>query len=74
VTITDSTLGAVIYYTTDGTTPPTASRLYIGPITVSTTQTIKAMAVASGYSNSAVTSATYTIAAATPVFLPKGGT
>jgi hypothetical protein len=66
--------GAAIYFTTDGTPPTTASRLYSGPITVSMTQTIKALAVNSGYSNSAVTTATYTIATATPVFSPKGGT
>ena len=74
ITITDSMPGASIYFTTDGTSPTTASNLYSGPITVLATQTIKAMAVASGYSNSAVNSATYTIAAASPVFSPKGGT
>ena len=74
ITITDSMPGVSIYFTTDGTSPTTASNLYSGPITVLATQTIKAMAVASGYSNSAVNSATYTIAAASPVFSPKGGT
>jgi hypothetical protein len=74
VTITDVTAGAAIYYTSDGTTPTTASNLYGGPVTVSSTQTLKAMAVASGYGNSAVGSAAYTIVAATPVFSPKGGT
>ena len=74
ITITDSMPGASIHFTTDGTTPTTASNLYSGPITVLATQTIKAMAVASGYSNSAVSTATYTIGAASPVFSPKGGT
>ena len=73
VTITDATTGAAIYYTTNGTTPTTASTLYTGPVTVSSTETLKAIAVASGYSNSAVATATYTIAAKTPVFSPKGG-
>jgi len=35
VTLSDSTPGALIYYTIDGTTPTTASNLYAAPITVS---------------------------------------
>jgi hypothetical protein len=61
VTISDATAGATIYYTVDGTTPTTSSTLYTGPISVATTTTIQAMAVASGLSTSAVASATYTI-------------
>jgi hypothetical protein len=61
VTISDTTAGATIYYTTDGSTPTTASAKYTGAIVVSVTTTIKAVAVASGFSNSSVVSATYTI-------------
>jgi len=63
VTITTATTGATIYYTMDGSTPTKASQQYTAPITVSTTETIYALASASGRKDSAVTSASYTIAA-----------
>jgi len=61
VTINDATSGATIYYTTNGTTPTTSSPVYSGPITVSATETVEAIATASGYTTSAVGSAIYTI-------------
>jgi Chitobiase/beta-hexosaminidase C-terminal domain len=61
ITIADATTGAVIYYTKDGSTPTTYSTKYSGPIPVSSTTTIKAMATASGMTNSAVATASYTI-------------
>ena len=76
VAISDATSGATIYYTTNGTTPTTSSARYTGPITVSSTETLQAMAAATADTNSAVASATYTIIAtvATPTFSPGGGT
>jgi len=75
VIISDSTPGATIYYTTDGTTPTTSSTNYTGAITVSVTQTIEAIAVETGFTNSAVASAAYTISTVlpTPTFSPAGG-
>jgi hypothetical protein len=61
VTISDTTAGATIRYTTDGTTPTASSTQYTAPITVSTTETVSAIALASGLTTSAVASATYTI-------------
>lgn len=76
VTISDATSGAAIYYTTDGTTPTTSSKLYTGPITVGATQTIEAVAIASGGSLSPIGKAGYTIVlpTAVPVISPASGT
>lgn len=70
VTISDSTSGATIYYTTDGTTPTTSSTVYTGSFVASGTTTVQAIAVASGYSKSAVASAIYTITAAAKTVAP----
>jgi uncharacterized repeat protein (TIGR03803 family) len=77
VTISDATSGATIYYTTNGSTPTTSSTKYTGAITVSVTETLEAIAVASGEANSTTASATYTIQAptvATPIYSPAVGT
>jgi hypothetical protein len=75
VTITDSTPTAQIFYTTDGTTPSTASNLYTAPFTISTTQTIRAVAAGPGLLASTVSSETYTFInqVPTPTFNPVPG-
>lgn len=61
VEINCTTDGATIYYTTDGNDPTTSSSVYSSAIPVSSTTTIKAIAVKDGMNNSQVASATYTI-------------
>ena len=61
VTISTTTADATIYYTTDGTDPTTSSSVFSSPIAISTTTTVKAMAVKAGMNNSEVATATYAI-------------
>ncbi len=79
VTLSDSTSGATIFYTLDGSQPGTSAggstQQYNGPLTVSSTETIKALATASGMTTSGTGSATYNIETqvATPTFSPAAG-
>jgi nucleoid-associated protein YgaU len=64
VTLSTSTEGAQIRYTTDGSSPSAASgTVYSGPIKVSSTTTIRAIATKTGLQDSPVVSATFTIKA-----------
>ena len=76
VTLTSATGGATIYYTLDGSTPSTDSTQYSGPISISQDTTIKAIASASGYVQSSVSSATFTFSNQAPAvtFSPAAGT
>lgn len=67
VTISCTTTGATIYYTTDGTTPTTSSSVYSSAIAISETTTVKAYAVKANMIDSEVATATYTIQAAPTV-------
>ena len=60
VTISCSTSGASIYYTTDGTTPTANSQPYTSAITLTETTTLKAIAYDSENNASGVATATYT--------------
>jgi hypothetical protein len=62
VTIASSTTGATIRYTTNGSNPTsTTGTMYSGPITIASTTTLKAIAYKSGMTDSAVSTAAYTI-------------
>ena len=83
VTITDSTGGSTICYTTDGstptaTTPGTCSHgtTYSTPVAITATGTVlQAIGTESGYLNSAIQSATYTLTVSpAPTFSPVAGT
>lgn len=54
VSLSCATAGATIHYTIDGSTPTTSSPIYTTPFTVSSTTTIKAMAVATGLETSLI--------------------
>lgn len=74
LTITDSTRGAAIFYTTNGDLPTTSSKKYGGPFNVTADETIRAIAEVKGWSQSADTSGNYTFAKTTsPVISPDGG-
>jgi uncharacterized repeat protein (TIGR03806 family) len=76
VVMSSATAGATIYYTTNGSTPTTASAVYNPntPPQVGATATVQAIAAKSGLSNSTVTAATYTITGSTPYGMPTRGT
>ena len=73
VELTCNTDGATIYYTTNGDTPTSSSTPYSSAITVNASQTIKAIAVKGGLTDSDIASATYTLKCATPtISVPSG--
>jgi len=61
VALSSATDGAIIYYTTDGSTPTTSSTIYSAPFSVSSDTVVKAIAVKDGYANSQVARANYDI-------------
>ncbi|WP_109485818.1 chitobiase/beta-hexosaminidase C-terminal domain-containing protein [Occallatibacter savannae] len=65
VKLTSQTPDAVIYYTTDGSTPTPASNQYTRPITVASSETIRAIAVSPTLGTSVVSGTSYVIQAST---------
>lgn len=61
VSMTSSTSGAAIYYTTDSTTPSAASTKYSASVAFTADTTIKAIAIADGLENSPVSFAKVSI-------------
>lgn len=56
VTLTTSTSGATIYYTLDGSTPTASSSVYAAPFLLDSNVTLRAIATASGETDSTVAS------------------
>ena len=66
LTATDNNPGTSIYFTTNGSTPTSASTRYTAPISIATTTTLKFIAFDAAGNSSAIGSETYTIAAGPP--------
>jgi hypothetical protein len=64
VSLTCVTDGSTVYYTTDGSTPTTNSNVYSAPFTVTDPMKVNALAVAPGYADSGVSSASFAFVSA----------
>lgn len=77
ILISSNTAGAVIHYTIDGSEPTDASPVASAAVSISSDVTIRAIAVAAGFINSDISSASYIIQlaplAVAPVFNPVAG-
>lgn len=76
ITIATLTEGASIYYTLDESTPSASSTLYTGPITLTATTTVKAIAIKDGLADSEVVNAMFILdgKTITPKSSPPEGT
>ena len=74
LTATDNYPGTSIYFTTNGSTPTSASTRYTGPISIATTTTLKFVAIDAAKNPSTIGAETYTIASVPPAGggLPAG--
>ena len=66
VSLSCTTSGATIRYTTDGSDPTSSSTPYSSPLTFTTTTTLKARAFKSGMASSDIAGATYTVKVSHP--------
>ena len=74
VQIQSATPGASINYTLDGSPPSAAlGTLYTVPVLINASATLKAVAFGAGLADSLVSTAVYTMKAATPTFSPPAG-
>ena len=78
VTLSDATLGAQIYYTTDGSYPTQGSTLYSAPFVLTNNATVSAVSFESMLNPSAEAQAQFIVnnlqPVATPTITPNGGT
>ena len=77
VTLSCSTPGATIYYTTDGTVPTSGSTAYASAFTLTNSAAVTARAFKVGSTASGIASVSYTVVpakVATPSIMPAGGT
>jgi len=77
VTISTTTSGATLRYTTDGTDPTSSSTLYSSPVSIGTTTTLKAKGFKTNWADSDAKTGTYTMnfgTLAAPTMSPGTGT
>jgi hypothetical protein len=73
VTLSSDTLGAQIYYTLDGSQPTSSSTPYTVPFAVPATTTVRAFASKSGYADSGIESAFFSVVSPSSSIVGFGG-
>lgn len=74
IVLTSPTTGAEIHYTINGSTPTAASPVASGPIALVGNSTLRAIAMITGWRNSATLSAVYALRVPAPALNPLAGT